>query len=299
MRGQRITTGALAVVAALGVGACEDVPPGPVDTTGEVRIELTSASGPYLSAAEVDLGAVELIGTDDTTVVTLTPDGTAGLVDLFGLRDGVTTLLAETEVEVGEYSRLRIVVEDARVQLAPGYTFDDGTTSRALTVPTGASAGLLLNLDVVGIEDAVADGIEIDQRGIQLILDFDVRQSFGIEGDPEAIDGITGIAFMPAVRVVEASGSGSVAGTVIDLDPEGLVITAIPLDTASLQPYQTREVTALAAANGRYTLRYLVPGSYAVDVVVDSGFATNPDLAQADIGSGDALTGVDFVVVTD
>ena len=299
MRGRWVATGALVVATAVGVGACDDVPAGVIDTGATVRIEMTSASAPYLGAAEVDLGAIDLIGADDTTVVTLTPDATDGSVDLVGLRDGGTILLTDAEVEPGDYSRLRIVVEDARVELAPGYAFTDGTTSRSLTVPPGASAGLLLNLEVAGIQDAVVDGIEIDRSGVELILDFDARQSFVVQGDLEAPGGVTGIAFAPAVRVVESTAAGTIAGTVIGFDPQGVMIVALPLDRASLQPYQTREATATAAANGRYTLRHLAPGSYAVDAVVDSGFTTNPPIAQADIGPGEAVTGIDFVVVPD
>lgn len=294
-----IGAAAAAGAMALGLGACDDVPAAPVDRASTVRLELAGAEARYISAAEVDIGAVELIGVDDTVEITLTADATSGPVDLVALSGGATIELAELDIEPGDYSRLRLVVESASVELEPGYTFTDGTTSRSLTVPTGASSGLLLNLEPAAPGDTIADGIQIERSGVEMMLVFDTRLSFSIQGDPEDPAGIAGIGFTPAIRVVEATAAGSISGTVISLTPEGFEVRAFPLDAGSLQPFQTREATAVTAADGTYQLDFLTPGEYAVDVTVDSGFTTVPAIEQAAVDAGEAVTGIDFQVVAD
>lgn len=293
--------GAAAAAGAIGLvlGACDDLPVVPVDDTSEIRLELTGGEARYLSAAEVDIGAIELIGVEDTVQITLTADATSGPVDLVALSGGATIDLAELDIPPGDYARLRLVLESASVELEPGYTFADGTTSRTLTVPTGASSGLLLNLEPAAPDDTIPDGLQIEREGIELMLAFHTRQSFPIVGDPDDPDGIAGITFTPAIRVVEAMAAGSISGTVISLTPEDIDVRAFPLDEASLQPYQTLGSTAITAANGSYELDFLTPGEYAVDVIVGPGFTTVPAIEQITVGPGEGVTNVDFQVVAD
>ena len=90
-----------------------------------------------------------------------------------------------------------MIVDDAHVVLAEGYTFEDGTTEADLKVPSGPETGIKVKLD----ENVVAE------EGLVtiVVVDFDADESFVIQGDPESPEGIKSILFTPVLR--EASRS--------------------------------------------------------------------------------------------
>lgn len=280
---------------ALGLAGCDPLEPtDPGDTL--IEVWLTDAAASYLEVAEVDIGAVELLAADGS-VATLAADGTASPVDLMELREQNPLQLAGQEVEPGLYSQLRLEVESGRVELNAAYAFEDGTTARDLAVPSGARSGATLNLEVAGLEDDSVGTTVIDAGRLVLMVDFDVNQSFLIQGDPEALDGIDGIVFNPKLRVVVRSVAGSMAGTVrsaAGAAVEGRTVTARPLDEGILGPYQTQTATATTATDGSYRMPFLAAGSYAVYVDAPEGFTPTPPITQVTVGESEDVTGVDF-----
>lgn len=284
---------------ATGLAACGDS--AGVEGDASVRVLMTDAPSDYVDSAWVDIGAVELIPAGEGGPVTLAVDGTDGFVDLLDLQGGVTALIADADIPAGDYSQLRLIVEDARVALADGYEFNDGSTSKSLFVPSGAQTGIKLNLagsagDGDGGPATIASGETV------LVLDFDVNQSFVIQGDPEAASGINDILFTPTVRVVvqdvAATVSGTVSTTVTGASVAGLVVTAEPTDEGSLEAYQSRTGTAVTDENGAYTIHFLVPGSYAVSIDdAGEGLSANPAETAVELDNGEEETGVDFALV--
>jgi len=165
-----------------------------------VRVVLTDAATDYLSVAEVRINSVLLVpGEDDGTdaegaphLELLDPAEAPMTFNLLDLQNGVTAFLAEKAVPEGSYGQLRMIVDDARVVLADGYTFEDGTTEADLKVPSGPQTGIKVKLD----ENLVAE------EGLVtiVIVDFDADESFVIQGDPESPDGIKSILFTPVLR---------------------------------------------------------------------------------------------------
>ena len=137
-----------------------------------------------------------------------------GTFDLLELQDGITELLGSAEVDVGTYAQLRFIVDSARVELKEGLTFRDGSTSQQLKVPSGAKSGIKLNL--AGADgDESNGGVEVEEgEETSLIVDFDVSQSFVVQGNPNTPAGIQGFLFKPVLRVAEGDAAGSIAGTV-------------------------------------------------------------------------------------
>lgn len=294
------TSGRFLATAALtlGLAACGDGT-GP-EGDASLRVLLTDAPSDYIESAWVDIGAVELLPAGDGDRVVLTEDGTDGLVDLLDLQGTATALLADAVIDAGDYHQIRLIVEEARVDLAEGYAFNDGSTSKSLFVPSGAQTGIKLNL---AGSDGEEDGgpVRIASGETVLVLDFDVHHSFVIQGNPETSAGINDVLFTPTLRVVvldvAASVSGRVTTTVEGASAEGLVVTAEPTDEGTLEEYQSRTGTAITDADGAYTIYFLVPGGYTVSVGAGEGLTAEPAETEVTLGDGENAADIDFVLV--
>lgn len=277
----------------LGLAACDDDGTTP---EGEVTLQvlLTDAAAEYIAAAEVDIGAIELIGGPGGPVP-LTLDGTDGMVNLLELQNEVTMVLADIEIEAGTYSQLRLIVENASVTLEDGLEFNGGGTSQVLIVPSGAQTGIKLNLSAV---DGEGGGLAITEDMV-LVVDFDVNQSFVLLGNPLTPAGVEGVLFTPTLRVTVDDVSASIAGTVTtavpDLDVSGMVVEAVPTEGTTLEPFQSETATALVEDDGTYAIYFLVPGEYTVSVDAGEGFTS--EIVVVTVGAGEALADIDLEVV--
>jgi hypothetical protein len=289
-----------------------DGDPASVGKNATVRVLLTDAPSDYIDAAFVDIGRVQIIPPGEGAPITLSEDGTDGLVNLLDLRDAATTLLAEGIVEPGSYHQLRLIVEQARVALASvdgtQLRFPDGMTEQDMKVPSGAQTGIKLNLKPADtsqdgdLEDGEG-GVEIVPGETVLILDFDVSRSFVIQGNPETPAGIKGVHFKPTLRVIVQDGSGSISGTVSTalsaelVKVEGLTVTATPEEDTFFGEYQTQVAQAVTGEDGKYTIPYLVPGSYTVSVTPPEGYAVNPASSVVEVDPAEHEENVDFALV--
>lgn len=294
----------ITVLTALSLGACGDGVG--VDNQTTVRVLLTDAPADYIEAAMVDIGAVELIG-DDGTIFPLSENGTDGLVDLLSLQNAATMLLADEMIPEGSYTQLRLIVQEAHVVLKEPYVFNDGSHDMGLTVPSGAQTGIKLNLGAAGGGDDDG-GLVIGADGTVIVLDFDVSQSFVIQGNPETPAGINGVLFTPTLRVVvldDATGmiSGTVTTMVDGVSVESLTVTAETVEDPPLEPFQTRIATATTDANGVYEIRFLVPGMYTVSVTpptTPDGLVADPaDMVVTVADPAGEVSGVDFTIIVE
>jgi hypothetical protein len=297
-----------ALLAAGPLGCDRD--PAAVGKNATIRVLLTDAPSDYIGSALVDIGQVQIIPGGTEGPITLSEDGTDGLVDLMDLRDAATTLLAEGIVEPGTYHQLRLIVERARVALASvegtQFRFPDGMTEQDMKVPSGAQTGIKLNLKSAdtsqeGEAEDSEGGVEIVPGETVLILDFDVSRSFVIQGNPETPAGIKSVHFKPTLRVIVQDGSGSISGTVSTaLSAElvkGLTVTATPEDDTFFGEYQTRSAQVLTGEDGKYTIPFLVPGSYTVSVTPPDGYAATPASSAVVIDPAENEENIDFTIV--
>jgi hypothetical protein len=297
-----------ALLAAGPLGCDRD--PAAVGKNATIRVLLTDAPSDYIGSALVDIGQVQMIPGGTEGPITLSEDGTDGLVDLMDLRDAATTLLAEGIVEPGTYHQLRLIVEKARVVLAgegeDQYLFPDGRPDQDMKVPSGAQTGIKLNLRPAdpGQDGDVEDGdggIEIVPGETVLILDFDVSRSFVLQGNPETPAGIKSVHFKPTLRVIVRDGSGSISGTVstalAGVSVEGLTVTATPEEDTYFGEYQTQSAHTLTGADGKYKIPFLVPGSYTVSVTPPEGYVATPASSAVDVDPAENEENIDFAIV--
>lgn len=275
------------------MGACSDS-----TNPGDARLTvlLTDAPGDYIGSAEVSIGEVWMISADGDRVM-LTDD--AGDFELLDLQNGVTASLASLDIPAGTYVQARMVVNSAMVTLADGFTFNDGTMTRTLTVPSGMQSGIKINLtDADG--DPETPGVEITGDMV-MVFDFDVQRNFRIQGSPHTPAGIRGVHFQPLIRAVVRDIAGSISGAVTDQDANALpdqIVKALLLESGVLDALQTPEATGTSQDDGTYSILYLAPGTYEVSVieVVDEEEETlaGPDTVM--VGEREDVTDVDFVV---
>ena len=119
--------------------------------------------------------------------------------NLLELQNGITTELVEIEVPTGDYDLVRLYVDSAGIELKDQTEYD-------LKVPSGSETGIKIIIDP---PITVVGGLTTE-----LILDFDVSQSFVVQGNPYTPAGINGFIFTPTIRATNASFAGSIKGTV-------------------------------------------------------------------------------------
>ena len=191
-------------------GACDLVES---DEDARIQIQLTDAPADIIESAEVWISRVYLQGgpndDDQDDEDGDTPNGRVDLfnepdnpfeVDLLVLADGVTAnLSAPVEIPAGSYKGLRIVVDSAFVTLKTGFTFEGGASTGTLRIPSGSTSGIKVHLD--------GDVEASEGATTTLLLDFDVNESFKIQGqEPPATGGIVGeIRLEPVIREMERS----------------------------------------------------------------------------------------------
>ena len=154
-------------------------------TTSHVRLHLTDAPGPEVESAVVWISGAFLVPGDEDGPIVVTDE--AQEFDLLLLQDGVTALLGDATVPAARYSQLRLVVDSARLTLVDGATFEDGTDTKLLKVPSGDRSGIKVSFP--GQLDLTTDA--------EVVVDFDVAANFVFQGPS---GGPFGVLFTPQLK---------------------------------------------------------------------------------------------------
>ena len=169
--------GALAAFGA--VAACSDASPTAVGSTGRLAVYLTDAPGDVRKAV-VTIDRVYLQGDGGRTVLR-EEDLT---VDLLTLADSVATLVPESGVPAGTYTERRFVVSGGYLEVEG----EDGASAFYASSPdyAGLPAGTALagalqmpSFAQSGLKVQFADSLVVGGDVQHLLVDFDVRESFG------------------------------------------------------------------------------------------------------------------------
>jgi hypothetical protein len=129
----------------------------------------------------------------------------------------------------------------------------------------------------------VEEPMAVDENGADIVIDFDVGRSF-------LYDGHGRFTFVPFLRAITRSGSGSIAGLVRREDgtpiPNALLSVHHGLDTTSvLGPLAS---TSRGDAQGRFTVSFLRPGSYQV-VAEDLGRRVESGVVTVEVKAGQTV----------
>lgn len=187
--------------------------------------------------------------------------------DLLDLQRGESELLGNFELEPGNYTQLRFMLDaplfDAGPQSSPGcyLEFEDGSPQN-LFVPSGEQTGY----KAVGAFTVPMNG------SVDVTADFDVRKSVVKAGVTEKY------LLKPTIRLVVNDQAGQIAGQVSNIpDDKEIVIYAYEEDTYEASEaddpddQETRFPNAINSdmvdEEAEYHLAYLAPGTYELVVV--------------------------------
>jgi hypothetical protein len=108
----------------------------------------------------------------------------------------------------------------------------------------------------------------------ELLLDFDLNNSFIAQGDTKSPDGINGFNFKPVIRAVNNSLAGSVSGIVTDSESgmplEGVLISIV---------FGDESATAVTDVNGYYEILGLMEENYSISAYLE-GFSEGQDYCE-------------------
>jgi hypothetical protein len=256
----------LALPAGAIVAACSSVGP----QMGTVVFHLTDAPSTDFQSATVWVSKVQLVGGAGGPV---TVADTPAAYDLLSLQNGVTALLGSITVPTGSYEQLRLIVDSAQVVLANGLRLANGDSIASLRVPGGMQTGIKVNF---------GGSLRVTPGQTDIVVDFDVSQSFILTGPPS---GPHGVMFKPVIHATAQDVSGSIAGTSTPATAHGLIFAIQGADTVGSAAADT--------LTGAYKIFFLAPGTY---LVADTASGFKKDTVTVTVGNGQAVTGVDFTL---
>ena len=228
------------------------------DGNGRLIINITDAPFPLdmVESAEVTITKLEIREAEDcvrdTCLFEVIWEGSETF-NLLDLRNGVVAKLADIEIPVGEYDLLRLYVDEASLEVKDGDNY-------TVKVPGGSQSGIKVFINPVLV---VEEGLTAE-----MILDFDLSNSFVIQGNMNSPAGIKGFLFKPVIRAANNATAGRLEGTVRDAE-------GVALKDVNIEVKQEDEVVSSAISDdyGKYAILGLPCGTYSLTASKE-GFKT-------------------------
>ncbi len=173
-------------------------------------------------------------------------------INLLNLTNGVLDRLGQTQLGVGRYTQVRLVLAENSTlsPMANSVVVTGSTTERPIDVPSGTQSGIKINHTF----DVAAD------TSVDLALDFDACKSIVSRGNGSYL-------LKPVVSAVQLLVSGAIVGVV---DPA--LASSSPMVTAQQNGVVIK--ASVPDATGKFSLSPINAGSYDV-VVTANGRVSN------------------------
>lgn len=229
------------------------------DGYGRLIVNITDAPFPIdmVESAEVTITKLEIRKAgdcvmEDTCSFKVIWEGSETF-NLLDLRNGVIAKLADIEIPEGEYDLLRLYVDKANLKVKDGDTY-------TVKVPGGSRSGIKVFINPLVL---VEEGLTTE-----MLLDFDLSNSFVVQGNMHSPAGIKGFIFKPVIRAANNATAGRLEGTV--KDAEGVALKDVAIDIR-----QGDEIvsSAISDDNGNFALLGLPCGTYSL-TASKAGFKT-------------------------
>lgn len=223
-------------------------------TTGTYayNVRMTDAPGPY-EEVNIDLKSVEVTGSNGQTVLLNT---TAGIYNLLEFSNGLSTLIATSELSDAKVSQIRLI-------LGANSTVVVGGVSYPLSTPSAEQSGLKLQVNQTLLADIQNE----------ILLDFDANASIVKTGNGT-------YKLKPVVRTIVTAITGNIKGSITPIGTLA-VVTATSVNaveySSSVNLLGQFQISGLPAGSYTFTVTPLLPLLPVIqtNVVVVAGVNTN------------------------
>ena len=223
-------------------------------TTGTYayNVRMTDAPGPY-EEVNIDLKSVEVTGSNGQTVLLNT---TAGIYNLLEFSNGLSTLIATSELSDAKVSQIRLI-------LGANSTVVVGGVSYPLSTPSAEQSGLKLQVNQTLLADIQNE----------ILLDFDANASIVKTGNGT-------YKLKPVVRTIVTAITGNIKGSITPIGTLA-VVTATSVNaveySSSVNLLGQFQISGLPAGSYTFTVTPLLPllPVTQTNVVVVAGVNTN------------------------
>lgn len=223
-------------------------------TTGTYayNVRMTDAPGPY-EEVNIDLKSVEVTGSNGQTVLLNT---TAGIYNLLEFSNGLSTLIATSELSDAKVSQIRLI-------LGANNTVVVGGVSYPLSTPSAEQSGLKLQVNQTLLADIQNE----------ILLDFDANASIVKTGNGT-------YKLKPVVRTIVTAITGNIKGSITPIGTLAVVTatssTAVEY-SSSVNALGQFQISGLPAGSYTFTVTPLLPllPVTQTNVVVVAGVNTN------------------------
>jgi hypothetical protein len=193
------------------------------------NVRMTDAPGPY-EEVNIDLQAVEVTGNDGQTVLLNT---TVGIYNLLDLSNGVSTLIATSELSDAKVSQIRLILGSESTVVVGGVSYP-------LSTPSAEQSGLKLQVQQTLLADIQNE----------ILLDFDANASIVKTGNGT-------YKLKPVVRTVVTAITGNIKGSITPIGTLA-VVAATSADAV--------EYSSSVNELGQFQISGLLPGTYTFTV---------------------------------
>ncbi|MBC7523386.1 MAG: DUF4382 domain-containing protein [Flavobacterium sp.] len=216
------------------------------------KVSMTDAPGPY-DSVNIDLQAVEVIGSNGQTV---TLNTTTGIYNLLTLSNGVNTIIASSALGDVKASQIRLILGTNNTVVVNGVSYP-------LATPSADQTGLKINVSqtlMQNVENAI-------------LIDFDANTSIVQTGSGT-------YKLKPVLRTVDVTTSGSIKGTITPVGSVASVTATAASNvvySSSVNALGQFQISGLPAGSYTFTVTPVLPALPVtqLNVMVTAGIATN------------------------
>ncbi|MHB1197742.1 MAG: DUF4382 domain-containing protein [Lutibacter sp.] len=268
----------VALLVIVAASCANDNTTGPV---GTLSLKLTDAPIHYsqFMSASVTIDKIE-IGNSAYANSFIILTNTPMKYNLLELVNGITSTMATVEIPAGDYDLLRLYISSTEMKMLNGDSFTYNMDQDGYSGSGMMQNGMMLNNQNRSIDIQLNHVLTISNGSMsEFLLDMDVDQSFVLEGVSynNMMMSMTGFTFMPTMRFVDMSISGTINGTVHSANGN------LPNATISLMHNGALYTTTHSNANGNYALIGIPEGDYTIMAELD-GYMMNPVGNEQNLG---------------
>ena len=212
-----------------GISSCSDDEPG----NARIIVRLIDSPADY-QEVNVDIQGIEVNSSDNGSGWNELENTNTGVYNLLELTNGLSVVLADTEVPAGFVSQIRLVLGDENTLKMDDQIHD-------LSTPSGQQSGLKLQL-----KTTLQAGITYE-----IFLDFDAARSVVESGNSGNYN------LKPVIRAFAEAQDGAISGKVLPTAASPAVYAIQGSDTIT---------SAFTDVDGAFLLRGLEAGTYTVGI---------------------------------